>query len=107
MTCQHKTAVDNFLYQGKCIECRREKGRRHYAKHKEKVLAKAAEYRKQNPERVKQFKKAYAEKIKNLSFIKPEQSLPKRELFYVNKLKSIIYELSQLERRYRKHGGIA
>lgn len=107
-SCPHKSVVDDFLYPNICLECRSEKGRRHYAKHKEKVLAKAAEYRKKNPERVKEFKRKYYEKLKNVTLIKESaRTLTREERFYVNKLKNIIYTINEIERRYRKYSGIA
>jgi hypothetical protein len=105
--CAHKTVIDKFLY-GKCLECRREKGRRNYQRHKKIVLRKCADYRKLNPEKVKEAKKRYYEKTRHLKFMKKQQrQLSKEELQYVTKLKNIIYTVNQLQRRYNKYRRLA
>jgi hypothetical protein len=105
--CEHANQIDYLLYaNGKCIQCRRAIGRKHYENNRDKVLKKADEYRKRNPEKVREIKKIYYERVRNLTLKHLDSKMTARERFYVNKLKSIIYTISMLERRYRKHCGI-
>jgi hypothetical protein len=110
MPCDHiKLPIDHFLHirpDGKCRLCRHEIYKRHYENNKEKVLKKAAEYRKKNPEKIKALKKKYFQKIR-LSYLNKhgssERKLTDKELRYVCRLKTILHETYRLEREYNKY----
>jgi len=105
MPCEHlQTPGDKFLNQrpdGKCRLCRTQIYKKYYLKNRNKVLKKASEWRKNNPEKVKSIKKAYSEKMKNA--LRLTKKLNKIEMLYVCKLKNIITSISEIKRKYYKH----
>jgi ribosomal protein L29 len=94
--CHHDlSALDAFLNNGRCVQCNREKGRRFYQNHKEKVLEKCAEWRQLNPEKVAEIRKKYKARLASLRF--QQNCIPKENMAYANKLKTIIYEIGTIE----------
>lgn len=102
MACEHKiNPVDQLLYK-RCMECRREIRRKHYTNNKEKILEKQAEYRKNNPEKVRAIKEAYNERMKALR-INNRNKLTIRQKQNINKLRAVIHEIYRIERAYHGH----
>lgn len=106
MACPHNRTVADKYLQPVCVECRREKGRKHYAKNKENVLAKCAEYRKNNPEKIKEIKARYKARL-SVTLLKKRTPYNKQQLELISKLKSVIYEVNQIERAYYRYRRLA
>lgn len=100
----NKSGIVHNEQQYKCKQCQREYHKNHYKYHKEKVIAKHAEYNKKYPEKRKEIRKKWFNKIKESSSklsMKTTLEEPDNRKLEISKRK-LIYLLWDIDKVIRK-----